>query len=457
MIGFRGGYRSGILLTLPLLFFSLPGSSVANPADPLEQFFDANGAIMLMIEPESGRIIRANTSAADFYGLSTEELQRMSIQDINMFTPEQVKEERKRAAEEHRNYFIFRHRLADGNVRRVEVFSHPVSFRGQEVLLSIIHDVSNEKLVRQTLDHYSGHLEFMVDERTAQLRRYQWFLIVLVLVQFLIIGGLLHNRSRRKKAEEALVQLNAELETKIASAIQEIREKEGLIHEHIKRRARDDLLIDLAHHWRQPINTAALEVQNIADHVDGIKSPEKVQELIQIVVNELTTLSHTITRLTRFYEHDASHEIGLKEGLEKSLSLAGMTLKSRGVSIQADISDGCTVQASAEEWVDLFSAFFVNARDIKEERDLGQVNIRIEARSTRFHCILIVEDDGGGIEPSLLPDRLFEAYVTTRFKSRDKGLGLYTVRSIVSYRLGGTIEAENTPAGARFTIRIPYE
>ncbi|MFW6308189.1 MAG: ATP-binding protein, partial [Campylobacterales bacterium] len=65
------------------------------------------------------------------------------------------------------------------------------------------------------------------------------------------------------------------------------------------------------------------------------------------------------------------------------------------------------------------------------------------------------EDDCGGINEELLPNRLFNPYITTKDKSRDKGLGLYIARYIVENDLEGSISAQNTPNGAKFIITLP--
>ena len=46
--------------------------------------FEKHSAIMLLIEPDSGKIIDSNTSASDFYGYTRKELTSMNINDINM-------------------------------------------------------------------------------------------------------------------------------------------------------------------------------------------------------------------------------------------------------------------------------------------------------------------------------------------------------------------------------------
>ena len=61
------------------------------------QLFENNRSVMLLIEPETGRIVAANHAATDFYGYSLEHLTQMSINDINILPAEAVARERERA------------------------------------------------------------------------------------------------------------------------------------------------------------------------------------------------------------------------------------------------------------------------------------------------------------------------------------------------------------------------
>ncbi|MBN9669350.1 diguanylate cyclase [Labrenzia aggregata] len=124
---------------------------------------------MLLIDPDSGSILDANQAAADFYGIDREKLRTMPIQDINQFTPDQVKAERQLAKQENRNFFIFRHKLSDGSIRTVEVHSTPVDYNGRLALLSIVHDISEDRERQEELRHYRFRLEELVDQKTAEL------------------------------------------------------------------------------------------------------------------------------------------------------------------------------------------------------------------------------------------------------------------------------------------------
>ncbi len=107
--------------------------------------FESHKAVMLLIDPENGYIIDANKAAIDFYGYSKDSLARHRIQDINQLPPHKVEEEYRKAAREHQQYFVFPHKLANGQVRWVEVYSSPFFNQGKNLLFSIIHDITERK------------------------------------------------------------------------------------------------------------------------------------------------------------------------------------------------------------------------------------------------------------------------------------------------------------------------
>ncbi len=107
--------------------------------------FEVNHSMMLLIDPETGRIIDANSSASSFYGYSTEELKRMKISDINALSKEEIFYEMQNAKLQKRNHFYFPHRLANGEIRQVEVYSGPIIRKGKKLLYSLIHDITERK------------------------------------------------------------------------------------------------------------------------------------------------------------------------------------------------------------------------------------------------------------------------------------------------------------------------
>ena len=111
--------------------------------------FSAARVTMLLIDPDRGDIIDANAAASDYYGYPVDQLRRMKISTINILTPEQIAEEMRRAKQEQRSHLHFRHRLASGEVRDVEVHSGPLELDGRLLLYSILHDVTDRRRLQE--------------------------------------------------------------------------------------------------------------------------------------------------------------------------------------------------------------------------------------------------------------------------------------------------------------------
>ena len=155
----------GLIVVLQYIF--LRDTALKESEERFRYFFDANRSVMLLIEPNSGKIISANPAAARYYGYSLESLQGMSINNINILPADQVAAERQRALREERNYFNFRHKLADGEIRDVEVYSTPIKNAGRSVLFSIVHDVSTKKQTEAELIARMRELSVILDNSSV--------------------------------------------------------------------------------------------------------------------------------------------------------------------------------------------------------------------------------------------------------------------------------------------------
>ncbi len=116
-----------------------------------QAMFESHQAVMLLIDPAIGAIIDANKAAVKFYKYSKEKIKKLNIQDINQLDPAEVRAEWMKALRDERNYFIFPHKLADGQIRQVEVYSSSFIFMGKPILYSIIHDITEKKHAEEAL------------------------------------------------------------------------------------------------------------------------------------------------------------------------------------------------------------------------------------------------------------------------------------------------------------------
>ncbi len=106
--------------------------------------FKSNHAVMLLIKPSTGEIVDANPAATSFYGYDLEELVEMNITDINVLSDKEVFGEMLKAKSGENNHFLFKHRLADGEIRDVDVYSGNIIINGENLLYSIIHDITRQ-------------------------------------------------------------------------------------------------------------------------------------------------------------------------------------------------------------------------------------------------------------------------------------------------------------------------
>ena len=127
------------------------------------KIFEDHAAVKLMIDPDTGAILDANNAAAKFYGWSREKLRTLRIQEINTLSPDEVEAEMEKARGLERVQFEFRHRLADGSIRDVSVYSGRIEVKGKTILHSIIHDITDRKLVEASLSLGESRLRNYVD------------------------------------------------------------------------------------------------------------------------------------------------------------------------------------------------------------------------------------------------------------------------------------------------------
>ena len=113
--------------------------------------FEEHVSVMLIIDPETGNIIDANRAAADFYGWPVETLKQKQLHQLSMNPPEYVKRQMEKFNKAEQNHRSFSHRLANGSIRDVDVFSCPITFHGKALLYSIINDITERKRAEQAL------------------------------------------------------------------------------------------------------------------------------------------------------------------------------------------------------------------------------------------------------------------------------------------------------------------
>ena len=134
-----------------IIAFSVMQNSIAEYIEEIKKsqeryaaLFKSNKAVELIIDPQSRSITDCNDAALAFYGYQKEQLVGMGIDNINTLTLEEIQDEMQKAIASKKNYFNFKHRVASGEVKDVEVYSGPLKIGNETFLYSIVHDISEK-------------------------------------------------------------------------------------------------------------------------------------------------------------------------------------------------------------------------------------------------------------------------------------------------------------------------
>ncbi len=135
-------FIAGILGIIILLLIIKRHDSEKKDEKKYQQLFTDIHAPMILIDPEDGRIIDANTAAVEYYGHSLETLKNHDVSLINTSSYPEIKKTIAEVANGERNSCLFQHRLASGEIREVEIWSGPLQINEKKLLYTIVHDIT---------------------------------------------------------------------------------------------------------------------------------------------------------------------------------------------------------------------------------------------------------------------------------------------------------------------------
>lgn len=116
--------------------------------------------INLLIDPISGKIVKANDAASKFYGYTLQEMTLMRIDQINILPLEAIKQQMELAKNNKTNFFNFKHRLKGGEIRDVQVYSNYLEMSSERYVYSIITDVTEKRLAEER--YRQEHVKFQL-------------------------------------------------------------------------------------------------------------------------------------------------------------------------------------------------------------------------------------------------------------------------------------------------------
>lgn len=255
-----------------------------------------------------------------------------------------------------------------------------------------------------------------------------------------------------------LVELNRELEERVAIEVAKNEEQSKLMFQQSRLANMGEMLANISHQWRQPLNELSINLYKLKQ-----STKEPSSQFIEIYEHSkavIKGMSSIIDNFRNFFTNNGDDErFSLKDAAQDAILMLENTFKNASIKLEIDIDDNIYIVGRQNEMAQIFINLFSNSKDaffqhnIKDKRVNVRAYIQNDTNKQIKYAIITISDNAGGIEDSV-SDKLFDPYFTTKHPNVGTGLGLYIVRSIVS-KLQGQISVSNLENGACFEIKIP--
>lgn len=220
------------------------------------------------------------------------------------------------------------------------------------------------------------------------------------------------------------------------------------------------LAASVMHEINNPLAFVRSNLEFLRTEVLAQQLPEEARREFQEVFDETRSgverIRQIVSDLKGFSRMDAEEpcECALADVVTDAARLAAVRLKNVA-KLKVEMPAGLPeVFATRRRLAQVILNLLVNAGDALEEAKVRGGEVRVTGVAREGSVTLLVEDNGPGFAPEVLP-RLFESFFTTKGPEKGTGLGLSISRELVE-RFGGTLRAENRPeGGARLCLELP--
>lgn len=246
----------------------------------------------------------------------------------------------------------------------------------------------------------------------------------------------------------------------VSALTTQIKNQEKLRLESEKEKMRANLLRAVSHDIRTPLTSIAGSASVILENQDAL-SQDKVMELVANIKEEAQWLVRMVENLLSITRMNAENaKIDKQEELaEEVISAAVSKFKKRFPGIETEVyvpDEILLVPMDAT----LIEQVLVNLLENSVIHGRTTSRIRIQVSKQEEMAVFSVEDNGGGIEESVLPV-IFDGNLVARGESSDNkrnmGIGLSVCKSIIKAHRGNMRAENREEGGARMIFTLPME
>ena len=296
------------------------------------------------------------------------------------------------------------------------------------------------------------------------------FVISILFIFLLYKQSILNNKNKNLNFEleikkKELEKANIELENKVRVQIIKNEKKNKILAQQAKKAALGEMIANIAHQWRQPLNNINLLVHFLRDNYTNKNfSQQDVNSNVHDIYLQINYMSKVIDDFRAFFKPSSKEEeFDLNIAVEKSINLISAQYAKHNIQIIKDINK-IKLITFENELMQVLINIFNNAKDELLNNASSKRFIFISAIKEESKIIIKIRDNAGGINDAII-SKIFDPYFTTKDESKGTGIGLYMSELIISKHMNGTISVNNEEftykgekyLGAEFTIILNIE
>ena len=257
--------------------------------------------------------------------------------------------------------------------------------------------------------------------------------------------------TRRKEAELAL----RDETTERLRIVEALREKEQMLINQSRQAAMGEMIGNIAHQWRQPLNTLGLKIQQLLlfYDMDGF-TREFLEQSVGKSMQLIQHMSKTIDDFRNYFRPDKEKvEFKVQEAIAGTLTLIEDSFKSRHIGFELVTKGDPVIHGFRNEFAQVVLNILNNARDVLMEREIKDPKVTITIGSENDRAVVIIADNAGGV-PEEIMGKIFDPYFTTKGPQSGTGVGLFMSKTIIESNMGGRLSVRNHGNGAEFRIEV---
>jgi len=231
------------------------------------------------------------------------------------------------------------------------------------------------------------------------------------------------------------------------------KHQEMILIQQSRHAAMGEMISNIAHQWRQPLNALGLLLQNIENMYDmDILDDAYMRKSIDKGTKITENMSKTIDDFRDFFKPNKEKKIfNLSTVISDSLSIMEAVFRHNEICLMLDLEEKSEFYGYPNEFSQAILNILTNAKDVLVENSTLNATIWVKLFEEKETTVISIIDNGGGVNLDII-DRIFEPYFTTKEENKGTGIGLYMSKLIVENHLAGSLSVKNSKDGAEFKI-----